>query len=142
MGHFDDSTGLEVLDRDECLRLLGAHYLGRVAFTVGGHVEILPVNYALVAGAVVLRTAHDSLLATHVPGHEVAFEIDHADAMTHTGWSVVVRGPGEAVDDPGERASLARVPLRPWGAGRRDLWVRIRPRSISGRRVVHRGGRL
>ena len=42
-----DRNGLEVLDRDECLRLLGTATLGRVGITFGALPVVLPVNFRL-----------------------------------------------------------------------------------------------
>ena len=52
----DQRTGLEVLDWDECLALLGRSSLGRIAVVMNGRPLIFPVNFALDGDAIVLRT--------------------------------------------------------------------------------------
>jgi Pyridoxamine 5'-phosphate oxidase len=52
----DSRTGLEVLDRDECLRLLASQPVGRVAVVVDGSPMIFPVNYALDGESIVFRS--------------------------------------------------------------------------------------
>ena len=42
-----DRTGIEVVDGDECLRLLRGRRVGRVGIVVAGEPLILPVNYAV-----------------------------------------------------------------------------------------------
>lgn len=133
----DNRTGLEVLDRDECFRLLGLNGVGRVAVVDGGHPVILPVNYVVDAERVLFRTAPGTKLDSAVRTQRVAFQIDNADPMYHTGWSVLVIGRCEEIADPARRAEIERLPLRPWAQGAKDHIVAIAAEEVSGRRVVH-----
>jgi len=54
---------LEPLSLGECHRLLAPGGLGRLAFTTVSGLMVLPVNYLLVAGTIVLRTGTGSLIA-------------------------------------------------------------------------------
>ena len=135
----DDAGGVasfEPLGRSECLDLLATAAVGRVAFVVEGHPELLPVNYALDGDTVLFRTAVGTVLnrAAMTP---VAFEVDHVDESTRTGWSVLVKGQaddiGDAIDATSER--MRRLSLVTWAPGRRDRWFAIRPRQITGRRL-------
>ena len=95
MGPTDDiepRTGLEVLDEDECWRLLESRTVGRLAVDVGGHPDIFPVNYVIHDRMVVIRTEAGTKLAGAGLGTSVAFEIDESDESGSSGWSVVVRG--------------------------------------------------
>jgi uncharacterized protein len=57
MGYrIDRRTGLEELDRDECLRLLARCSLGRVGIVVSGRPLMFPVNFTLDGEAVVFRS--------------------------------------------------------------------------------------
>jgi uncharacterized protein len=134
-----DSEGvasLESLGRSECLNLLATAQVGRLALVVDGHPEILPVNYALDGDAVLFRTSEGSVL-THVALAEVAFEVDHVDEATRSGWSVLIKGHaddiGDAIDATSQR--LRRLSLISWAPGRRDRWFVVRPRQITGRRL-------
>lgn len=48
-----DRNGLEVLSRDECLRLLAGMRLGRVVVTEMALPAVFPVNYALTGADIV-----------------------------------------------------------------------------------------
>lgn len=135
MRMIDDRTGLEVLAQDECLRLLREQGVGRVAVVAGGRPMIFPVNYAVDGRTIVFRTDEGTKLDGVTSGFNVAFEIDGIDPMYHTGWSVLVSGVGRHVVDVTEKARLAELPLRPWAAGEKSHWVRIRPDTLTGRRI-------
>jgi len=126
---------LERLSLAKCCRLLAPGGLGRIAFTTASGVMVLPVNYLLVAGTIVLRTGSGSLIAAHGDG-SVSFETDHLDETLLFGWSVLVRGQAHRVLQPGELRHLREgCDLRPWPAGEHDLFVRIVPTRITGRRI-------
>ena len=126
---------LEPIFPAECRRLLEPGGLGRIAFSTACGPMMLPVNYVWVAGTIVLRTGSGSLIAAH--GEDlVSFETDHIDDTLHWGWSVVVRGQTHRVLQHGELQHLREAcDLRPWPAGEHDLYVRIVPTHISGRRI-------
>lgn len=136
MALIDRRTGIEVIERDECVRLLGNEVVGRLGIVDGGSPLILPVNYALDGDQVVFRTAEGTKLdaARRAPA---CFEIDGHDDAAHTGWSVVVRGRLEEVTSLDGPAfdRLAELP-HPWAEGERSHVLRLVPSSIQGRRVV------
>lgn len=131
----DNNTGIEVLDREACLRLLPTQSVGRVASAPGGRPVCLPVNFVLDGDRVVFRTAAGTKLDAAVRGAPVAFEVDSLDSVQQAGWSVVVSGVAEEVTDPDEIARLAELPLRPWSVHDKSHWVAVRPESITGRRI-------
>jgi uncharacterized protein len=125
---------LEELPVEACLELLERSYLGRIGFVRDGVPQVFPVNYRLHEGAIVFRTDRGGFLdAVHLT--HVAFEVDDADLETHTGWSVIVQGKAEEVWEPDELDRMRELPLRPWAPGDRDHYVRILPRTITGRRL-------
>lgn len=130
----DGRTGLEVLDRAECLRRLASEPIGRLGVCVDGQPVVLPVNYTLDVNDVVFRSAPGTKVHAAI-GRPVAFEIDGADAFRHGGWSVLVVGTAEAVVDGRERARLETLPLTRYGPGAKDVWIRIRSTAITGRRI-------
>jgi uncharacterized protein len=134
----DHRTGLEELDRDECLRLLAASPLGRLGVVIGGRPLVFPVNFTLDGDAIVLRTNAGTKLhaARNAP---VAFECDGIDTAYHTGWSVLALGDAQEVTNPNEMARLDRLPLGPWGPGAKPIWLRVRATSITGRRIPPHG---
>ena len=119
------------------LPLLGTAAVGRLGLLVGGKPEILPVNYVVEGPAVVFRTSADSVL-NQAALQVVAFEVDHFDEATHTGWSVLVQGVAQdvssAVDVTSER--MRRLSLITWAPGARHRWFRIRVDTVGGRRLT------
>jgi nitroimidazol reductase NimA-like FMN-containing flavoprotein (pyridoxamine 5'-phosphate oxidase superfamily) len=130
-----DSAGLEILDRQNCLRLLAAAPVGRVIYTEQALPAVQPVLYALVGDAVVFRTAEGSRLAVGTRGAVVGFEADVFDPDAMLGWSVTIVGHASVVEDDADRAILAALPLHRWTAGEPDHYVRIQAERTSGRRV-------
>lgn len=132
-----DRAGLEILHLGDCFLLLNSVPVGRIGFAAGGEVVILPVNFLVDGQDVVFRTGAGSKLSAIEIGHYVGFEADSFDAAARTGWSVVVNGLAEIIDDDAEEeARLDALGLVSWGEGTAGrVWVRIRPSSITGRRV-------
>src|SRR3954470_21448650 len=83
-------TGLEELDRNECMRLLEHAPLGRLAVVVSGYPLVFPVNFGLDGIRVVLRTDRGTKLYGRRHG-PVAFECEGIDSTYHTGWSVLIQ---------------------------------------------------
>jgi nitroimidazol reductase NimA-like FMN-containing flavoprotein (pyridoxamine 5'-phosphate oxidase superfamily) len=132
----DRRTGIEILDRSECLELLRGDVVGRVGIVVHGAPLVLPVNYAMDGEAVVFRTGEGSKLSA--AGRAPAcFELDGFDRDTHAGWSVLVSGRLEEVTEH-QHAELVRlqgIGVSPWIPEGRDHWMRLDPTWITGRRV-------
>lgn len=132
-----DRNGLEVLGPDECLDLLGSQPVGRIAFLHEGGPTILPVTHVVSHGGVAFRTASGSKLDTALMGRPVAFEVDGLDVERRVGWSVVVHGIAELVEDPDRVAELDGRGLHPWSAHvEQESWVLVRAEEISGRRIL------
>jgi nitroimidazol reductase NimA-like FMN-containing flavoprotein (pyridoxamine 5'-phosphate oxidase superfamily) len=132
-----DHAGLEILHLGDCFRLLESAPVGRIGFLAGGEVVILPVNFLLDGQDVVFRTGVGSKLSSVEVGHYVGFEADSYDAATRTGWSILVNGLAEVVESDAECARLDALGHTSWGgAADNRAWVRIRPSSISGRRIA------
>lgn len=126
----------EELDVEKCRELLDAGVVGRIAFVVDGWPHVFPVNYATVGESVVVRTTPYSLLGRSGPGAAAAFEVDHVDHEDQKGWSVVAHGRLETVDDVGELADESDFwDPRPWAGGSRLLYLRLRWRELTGRRI-------
>jgi len=134
------NDGFHELERQECLRLLAQVPVGRIVHTRQALPAVLPVNFSLDRdGAVLLCTSATSELARAVDGTVVAFEVDEVDAVTHSGWSVVVTGAATVVRDPDEHERLTRTGPRSWAPSPEEVFVRIEPELITGRELV--GGR-
>lgn len=130
-----DPAGLEVLPESRCFELLATMPVGRVLYSDQALPVIVPVNYRLDGTDVVIRTARRSRLATKAPGNVVAFEVDEIDVSTRSGWSVVVTGRIELVDDPDELAHVEQLGLQSWLPTPGDRFLRLRADIVTGRRI-------
>ena len=119
----------------ECRQLIAPGGVGRIAFhTVSGPV-VLPVNFAVLAETIVIRTAEGTVIEGHADG-PVALEVDHIDEALGQGWSVLVRGQAHRVAHPAEVRRLQEdAAVWPWAGGEREVYVRILPGQITGRRI-------
>ena len=131
---------MKELDENECLRLIGPGGIGRIAYVGRFGPAVLPVNYELQGGAIVFRTAEhgplDEDLRTGIANadYKVAFEIDDMDPAARQGWSVLIQGPAHHVTGDDEDV-VRRTGVEPWAPGDRELFVRIVPSRITGRRI-------
>lgn len=135
-------AGLSDLGRQAALGLLGTCEVGRIAFRVGEGIRIVPVNFVIRSvkehGVEVLefRTTTSSELAVHAPGTQVAFEVDHIDTSTRSGWSVVVQGECQRdLDRFGETTRLGDRAADPWADGRRPMVLRLPAQRVTGKLV-------
>jgi len=64
----------------------------------------------------------------------VAFEADELDDRLDSGWSVLVVGQSEHVEDRTEIADLFHRMGQPWAPGLRPVVARIVPSRVTGRR--------
>jgi nitroimidazol reductase NimA-like FMN-containing flavoprotein (pyridoxamine 5'-phosphate oxidase superfamily) len=137
MHDLDGRTGIEMLPRPECFRLLSGQTVGRLGFLAGDQPLVLPVNFAVVRDVVVFRTGRGSKLDAAV-GTKVCFEADEVDTLAGDGWSVVVQGVAEEITDADHwfDEALRRGAAPTWVSGGADHYVRIIPHVISGRRLT------
>lgn len=120
----------------ECRALLRAHEVGRVAVSTPTGPHMIPVNYAVLDDAIIVRTTPYSLLGTYGRGAILAFEIDGFESARQRGWSVLARGRGEVVEDHAEIAHLREVPQsHPWASGSRSMYIRLRWTELTGRQL-------
>ncbi|WP_433519320.1 pyridoxamine 5'-phosphate oxidase family protein [Nonomuraea sp. CA-143628] len=133
---------LESMDPDECLKLIEPGGIGRVAFNGSHGPTVLPVNYRLHHGFIVFRTAPggpmDQDLRTGLEGVEIkiGFEVDRIDDAQREGWSVLIQGPAHHIS-PDELSEVTESDVTPWAGGERQLYIRIVPHQITGRRIHH-----
>ena len=126
---------LRTLSPAECFDLLEPGGIGRVGFMSADGIMMLPVNFAMTGKTIVFRTAPDTLLALYADA-QVSFEVDRLDEALRAGWSVLVQGHAHKVTDERDTEHLEdRTHLEPWAGGARDVYVRITPARISGRRI-------
>ena len=114
---------------------MGSTSVGRVGFVDEDGPVVLPVNYVLDGETVLFRTSPHNSVSRNVDSAVVAFEVDEFDDYTQSGWSVLVRGSASFVDPEDLPGDEALRPF-PWADGVRTLFVRITPRSVTGRRLL------
>jgi len=125
---------LREMSREECFELLDAEVLGRVGFTDDQGPVVLPVNYRIREGSVLIATGLSTSLARFAVGKTVAFEVEDVDPYTESGWSVLVRGRAEIV--PHDELPDSETRPRPWAEGPRPLVIRIVPDVVTGRWLI------
>ena len=131
-----EDAWLEELPYQDCLALLRAHEVGRIAVVIDDFPVVLPVNFRLVETSgrtwLALRTRPGNVIER--AAMHAAFEIDGIDAVHHEGWSVLVRGTLHHVD-PDAADFRERFDPEPWLIAERDAWLVVDPFSITGRRL-------
>jgi uncharacterized protein len=129
-------SGLTQLDRAECLDLLAAKSVGRIAYTADVGARILPMNYIFADDCIIFRTVPDGEIYRHALNSNCAFEIDEIDEFFESGWSVVVVGQLElATEEDFAGMRYGKAP-EPWAGGNRIMFVRLPCEQVSGRRVI------
>lgn len=138
MRRSDERTGMESLDPEECWKLLDESSVGRLVLIVDGHPDIFPVNYRTLGSVLLVRTGPGTKSSAARSDRWASFEIDALDAERETGWSVVVHGPIQQIDQTDELSRAQRHGLQSWAPGQKDQWLQILPRHVTGRRIPHR----
>ncbi len=98
----------------------------------------VPVNYAVAGHDIVFRS-EDGGKIRELREFDAAFEVDHIDEASHSGWSVLVRGTSKEVGFERLPELLRQihggVPT-PWKKGIHKIWVVITPKTVTGRRLA------
>jgi nitroimidazol reductase NimA-like FMN-containing flavoprotein (pyridoxamine 5'-phosphate oxidase superfamily) len=133
------SASVEVLDREQCLQLLGENHFGRVAINLRSEVPLVrPVNYLFDerTQSILFRTDYGAKFQGILLASRAAFEVDEVDQERRTGWSVIVTGSVEKVTNHLELERFSHLGLETWEAGEKPHWVRIRVWTVTGRRIT------
>jgi nitroimidazol reductase NimA-like FMN-containing flavoprotein (pyridoxamine 5'-phosphate oxidase superfamily) len=123
------------LSEAESWDMLRTHEVGHIALPGDPAPVVLPVNYVVEAHAVLYRTEPQGPAAP-ASGAEVSFQADRIDDRLSEGWSVLLTGTAERIDDPGTEQRLdEQYPVQPWAGGDRRQWIRVEAAEITGRRI-------
>ncbi len=131
---------LQQLSTDECFALLRQARVGRLVYLDDLGPVAVPVNYAMAGLEIVFRVEGGSKQLA-MQQQTLTFEADHIDEEDGVGWSVIVRGVGHEVERdelPGLVRQMGEEFPRPWAAGVHNVWLRITPRTVTGRRLGDR----
>lgn len=82
----------EIRDSQQCWSLLRQTSIGRLAFTVEGRPDVLPVNYKVDQETIFFRTGNGTKFSALEGNAYVALEANAVSAEFGTAWSVVVKG--------------------------------------------------
>ncbi len=137
MPHHDEPS-MSILSSAECHKLLQTREIGRLGVIAEHYPLIIPMNYAMDQGIIVVRS-RPGLKLTSAQHANVTFEVDDINEKTRSGWSVLVRGQAEELTSAHTREIIERTKgtdLHPWVPGAELHWVRIIPHDISGRQIV------
>jgi uncharacterized protein len=127
---------VERLTVEACLRLLEKERVGRLAYDDGEGPVVLPLNYVLDQGSVVMRSDPGTRLDLANHHAPAAFEIDGVDHTRRLGWSVLVRGLLTQVADEAEHRRIEGLDLDPYVGGDKAHLIRLESRTITGRRIA------
>jgi len=134
-----DQHGSEVLERNECLRLLAVaakeHRIARLGVATSTSPVIVPVNFTYDDAGVVIRIAQGTI-SNFAAGSLVAIEIDRVDEEVGEAWSVLLRGFARVLSTTGDlppKRQTRRVP-QPLAPIPGDLVIWVRGDDVTGRR--------
>ena len=128
-------TRMEELDDTECRRLLAERHLGRLAIPDFGGPVIFPVNYVFDQDLVIFRTD---------PGSKLDAAMERRRSPSRSTRSRRRPGPAGAWSSaalwrtsptPPIWSGSVPCPCTPGPRGRRARYVRVRPFSVTGRRI-------
>lgn len=125
----------DALTPAQCWALATTRSTGRLGFFHAGLLNIFPINYFMLDEHVYFRTSAAGIIATSSLEH-AAFQTDFADPTTRSGWTILVNGPATRVEDPDLLTTLwGKAAPEPWAPGLRDLFFRLVPGHVRGRRL-------
>jgi uncharacterized protein len=127
--------GVEVLTEDEALALAGTVPVGRVVYSRYALPAVHVVNFALDGHDVIFRSRPGAKFGAAIADTVVAFETDHIDEATHSGWTVTLTGRAHLVTNAAELERLAALDVHPWAPGARDYYICINTKIVTGRRI-------
>ena len=122
---------VEILAVDECWELLRGEEFARLAYRLVDEVHVVPLNYVVEGGGLLMRTASGNKLLSAALHSDVALEIDWHD--DDAAWSVVARGQLRLLEED-EHHRLDGLPQQPWVPTLKYDVIELVPTVITGRR--------
>jgi hypothetical protein len=125
----------EVLDDDECRRLLATVGYGRLVFTRDALPAVQVMRCCLRGGQILMPTRAGSELSRAVRGAVVAFQADCVDPLTETGWTITTVGPAHVLTQPHDIAAAEQLSLYTWIPSAPYSYVAVEIGIMHGYRV-------
>jgi transcriptional regulator with XRE-family HTH domain len=127
---------LHDLTEAECRALIALGGVGRFLFVQTGRGPVaIPVNFKMDGPDVVFRISGGSVSTEGVHQQPVSFDVDHLDEALGEGWSVLLTGTARVITGDGEMSRARILDIQPWAGGERDIYVRLSPTQVTGRRI-------
>ena len=130
----EDLNPITVLTEEQCWDLLDGAQPARIAFSAGGIVDIVPVNYVRDSHSVLFRTSQGNKLLGLTVNPHVAFETDARSGDEV--WSIVIHGDARVLEGQADIERAESLGLTPWVPTLKYTWVQIVSKEISGRRFA------
>lgn len=129
------SAPVERLSTAESWRLLETASLGRLAIDRDdGAPDLVPLNYRVHSGTLVMRTAPGGKLRSIATHPAVAFEVDGENEVHR--WSVVIRGVAQRMSVDSEIEESGVLDLVSASPTPKHDFIRVTPNSVTGRRFA------
>jgi uncharacterized protein len=126
------------LNARECLQLLGATRIARLAFTDRALPMVLPVHSLLRGQELIVGGPTGNTIAGAVDGDVVAVVVDAYQPDTREGWCVSVVGRVRLITDPQEITELDALEFAPWAPDQQQQYFAIGITVIRGHRLTRR----
>ncbi len=144
--HEDPNPTFRDLDANEAHAILARNHVGRIAYSFHDRVDIEPLSYIFADGAIYMRTAPGSKLATLAHAPWVAFEVDEVEgpfdwrSVVAHGTVYLLRETGSPIERDTYRRAVERLrELTPHALNDDDpvpmrrVLLRLQPNEITGR---------
>jgi nitroimidazol reductase NimA-like FMN-containing flavoprotein (pyridoxamine 5'-phosphate oxidase superfamily) len=133
MQTLDDEHPVADLAVEECWSLLRTQEFGRVAYRLVDEVHIVPINYLVDRGRLIVRTGSGNKLLAAALSSDAALEIDWVEETS--AWSVVVRGRFHRLSED-EQAEIDDSALHSWVPTLKYEMLALLPSEVTGRRFL------
>jgi uncharacterized protein len=127
----DHENPVQPMTAEEAWEFLRSEHVGRLAVHAGGVIDIYPITYVVDGESVVFLTSPGTKLLELTVNDQVAFEIDRYDDTV--AQSVVIHGTAQRLESMADIDAAQALPLVSLIPTERTRYVRILPKTVSGR---------
>jgi uncharacterized protein len=127
-----DQQGMQILDDEQCRRLLRSVRIGRIALTHQALPVILPVGFGQMDRDLYFHVVPGVLTRAAEVRQIVGFEADWTDDDLRAAWSVSIVGRLSLMADAPSPLRADPLEVAPWSSAA-GMFLRLEPAIISGR---------